>query len=567
MDNNNQIPTDTNTKIVDTLSFIPLGGTGDVTRNMYVYEYKNEIMIVDCGIGFADETMLGVDLLLPDISYLLKTTKKIVGMVLSHGHEDHIGALPFLLPQLPEFPIYATPLTAELSNAKLKEFNINRRVKTVKFEDNKEIRMGAFGASFIRITHSIPDSSNIFIRTPVGNFYHGSDFKLDLTPADGKRADYQKITKLSSQGVLCLLSDCLGAEREGYTPSELTLTANFEKEMRVCKGKFIVTTFGSNISRLNQAIEVAEKFNRKVVFVGRSVVKAKEIAQQLGYLSMKRDTEVDIYDTKNYKDSQLMLIVAGSQGQENAALARIANNDHREVKLFPQDVVVFSADAIPGNEVLVNSLIDTIAKAGAKVVYSSNTGAFHVSGHGAQQDLLLMMSLVKAKTLLPIGGNFKHMVAYRNISKRLGYQDKDVFLVEDGQEILFSQKGTPQIGRKILINNVYVDQVSGEEIDSFVLRDRQKLSMEGIIVVMIEIETATGQIVEKPEIIARGFAPKDAKIVEKKLSEVLKGSISDNKGRVTNVPYMRKRVADIAEGAVFKALHRRPLILPVIIEL
>lgn len=548
-----------------TLSLIPIGGVGDVTRNMYLYEYKDQIFIVDCGIGFADETMLGVDLLLPDISYLLKTQKKIVGMALSHGHEDHIGALPFVLPQLPDFPIYATPLTAALANEKLREFGINKQVQTVPFESNREIVRGDFSLSFIRITHSVPDSSHIFIKTPVGNFYHGSDFKFDLTPADGKKADFQKITKLASLGVTCLLSDCLGAEREGLTPSELSLSVNFERELGECKGKFIVTTFASNISRLNQAIAAGAKFNRRVCFIGRSLIKAKEIAQKLGYMQLQDGQEVEMNELKNYKDDTLLLIVAGSQGQENSAMSRIAAGDHKDVTLTPDDVVVFSSDPIPGNETLVNALIDTIAKTGARAVYSTHTAAYHVSGHGSSQDLMLLMSLVKGKKLLPIGGGFKQMVAYRNLAKRFGYADEDVLLPEDGQELIFSQ-GKVTFGRKIKVNNVYVDQLSGEEVESFVLRDRQKLSMEGIVVIVVEMDTATSAIAEKPDIIARGFSPKEAGQIKQRLGKVMHGSLTGKQGRITNLPYLRKRIMDIAEQQIFRMLRRRPLVLPVIIE-
>jgi len=550
-----------------TLSFIPLGGIGDVTRNMYLYEYRDQILIVDCGIGFADETMIGVDLMLPDITYLLKTQKKIVGMVLSHGHEDHIGALPFVLPQLPDFPIFATPLTAALANEKLKEFGVTKSVQSVPFESNKEILRGDFSISFIRITHSVPDSSNIFIKTPIGNFYHGSDFKLDLTPADGKKADFHKITKLASLGVTCLLSDCLGAERDGFTPSEISLTENFEKELRECKGKFIVTTYSSNISRLNQAIEVAVKFNRRVCFIGRSLIKAKEVAQRLGYLHLEEHDEIAVEDLKNYKENTYMLLVAGSQGQENSGMARIANGEHKDVKLTADDVVIFSADPIPGNEVLVNSLIDTIAKRGAKAVYSSHTGAFHVSGHGFSHDLMLMMSLVKAKKLLPIGGAFKQMVAYKKIAKQLGYEDRDIFLIGDGQEVIFSKDNPqPKLGRKINISHVYVDQVSGEEIESYVLRDRQKLSTEGIVIIIVEIETASATLVDRPEIIAKGFSQKDTIVLQKVLSTLVQEIIKTTFKEGVNQAYLRKRIIVTAEQQVFKALRRRPLFLPIMIE-
>ncbi|MDO8657966.1 MAG: ribonuclease J [Candidatus Levybacteria bacterium] len=553
------------------ISFIPIGGIGDVTKNMYLYEYEDQILIIDCGLGFADETMLGVDLLLPDISYLLSTPKKIMGMVLTHGHEDHIGALPFILPQLlssdkldKDFSIYGSPLTAALANAKLREFGVGFRVNTVSFEDSEKV-FGEFKISFIRVTHSVPDASNLFIQTPVGNFYHGSDFKFDLTPVDGKKTEFDKIIKSGQEGTLCLMSDCLGAEKDGYTPSEEVLSENFDREMGNCLGKFIVTTYSSNISRLNQAIKVAQKYNRRVCFVGRSLIKAKEVALELGYLQLKDGVEIGVDQIKNYDDEKLLLFVAGSQGQENSAMTRIANGDHREVKFTPKDVVIFSSDPIPGNEVSINSLIDTIAKRGVKVVYSQMTDDFHVSGHGSQQDLILMMSLVGAKNLLPIGGTYRQMVAYKLLASKLGYKEENVFLVEDGQEIIFG-KDSVTSGKKINTRNVYVDEITGGEVESFVLRDRQKLSEGGIIILMIEVDSATGQIIGNPDIITRGFISIDTKKLNQKIIQELKKVFTSKKGRVTNWFHVRRLVGDITERTIYKEFRRNPLVLPVVIE-
>lgn len=550
------------------ISFIPLGGIGDVTKNMYLYEYRNQILIVDCGLGFADETMLGVDLLLPDISYLLATPKKIVGMVLTHGHEDHIGGLPFILPQLltkhAPFPILGTSLTAALANEKLKEFSVNNHVKPVSFDSGENI-LGDFRISFIRITHSVPDASNLFIKTPAGNFLHASDYKFDLTPIDGKRVEFEKIIQAGKEGITCLMSDCLGAEKAGYTPSEIVLKENFEKEIRDCQGKFIVTTYSSNISRLNLAIEVAEKNNRQICFIGRSLIKAKEIAQKLGLLKIQKNTEIKMEDFKNYNDKQLLLLIAGSQGQENSAMARVANGEHQEIKLGSLDVVVFSADPIPGNEVLVNSLIDTIAKNGTKVVYSEISDDFHVSGHGFSGDLSLMISLAKPKKLIPIGGTFRQMVAYKTLAKRLDYKDEDLALIEDGQEVVFA-KNEMKMGRKVNVKNIYVDEITGEEVESFVLRDRQKLSEGGIIIILIEIDSATGQIVDTPDMIMRGFKTENTQDLSKNIFEQLKKALGNKKGRVTNWVYLRRMVGEVSERYIFKKLHRRPLILPVVIE-
>ncbi|HUD09933.1 MAG TPA: ribonuclease J [Patescibacteria group bacterium] len=545
------------------LSLIPIGGVGDVTKNMYLYEYKNEILIVDCGLGFADETMLGVDLLIPDVTYLKNLQgKKIVGMALTHGHEDHIGGLPYVLPDLPgQFPIYGTPLTAELANAKLKDYGLQPRVQKVNF-DGGEIKIGPFTLNFIRVTHSVLDSSNIFIKTPAGNFYHGSDYKIDLTPFDGKKTDFKKIAQVSKEGVLCMLSDCLGAERKGHTPSEFKLTAAFEEELENCKGKFIVTTYSSNISRVNQVLKVAEKFGRKVCFVGRSVIKAKEIAQNLGYIRMPRGMEIATAQLKNYKDSDIVLLVAGSQGQGNSALSRIVSGEFKEIHLTPSDVVIFSADPIPGNEVSVYALVDDIARLGARVIYSELSDEFHVSGHASSDDLTLMMNLVNPKIVLPIGGTFRQMVAYRGLAEKQGFEPKNILLLEDGQEVLFNQNGA-RLGKKLNLENVYVDQISGEEVESFVLRDRQRLATDGVVVVLTEIATS-GQV-DSLDIIVKGLSQQETNDIQTSLGKEIKEKLSQ-RGGTRDRFLMRKAISEIAEKFIFRKLRKRPLVLPVIIE-
>lgn len=550
------------------VSFIPIGGVGDVTRNMYLYELEREILIVDCGIGFADETILGVELLLPDISYLLSTNKKISGMVLTHGHEDHIGALPFILPQFIQkgikFPIYGGPLTAALANGKLSEFGVPERVGKVDY-NNSEIKLGSFSVSFIRVPHSIPDSAHLFIKTPAGNFYHGSDFKFDLTPFDKKKTDFGRIAKASSEGIMCLMSDCLRAEKEGYTKSEQTLTESIENEMRDCTGKFILTTYSSNISRLNQAILAGKKLGRKVVFVGRSLINAVSVAQELGYMQLDRGMEVPLKSIRKYRDKDLLLIVAGSQAQENSALTRIANGDHKEISIARNDVVVFSADPIPGNEVSINALIDNLSRKGARVIYSSLTDEFHVSGHGAADDLMLLMELVKPKNLIPIGGTYRQMIAYKNLGLRQGFSENDIFLIENGWELIF-ENGKVRTGRKIATKSIYVDQISGEEIESMVLRDRERISKEGIVIIMAEVDSETSNILNHPVVIARGMTAAETQIINKNLAREISNAFSSKKEKVTDWIYMRKRVGEIAERSIFKNLRRRPLVLPIVVE-
>ncbi len=569
MDQNKQQSTSISQQ--DSVSIIPLGGIEDVTRNLYVYEYKDEILIVDCGIGFADETMLGVDLLIPDITYLLQTEKKIVGMVLSHGHEDHIGAVPFIYPQLVEkkgeFPIYASRLTAALVNEKLKEFRLSPVVQTASLTNNTPIKFGKhFAATFIKITHSVPESTHIFIETPVGNFYHGADYKFDLTPEDGIQSDFQGIAATGRKGVLCLLSDCLNVEHKGLSPSEKPLGENISAALEKCKGKFILTTYSSNIARLNQSIAAAEKHGRKVCFVGRSLIKVKDLGLQLGLLHMKKGTEITIEQLKNMDDHKLVLLVAGSQGQENSALTRIAQGEHKDIKLLPDDMVVFSSDTIPGNEISVYALIDTIAKRGATVMYSDLGHAFHVSGHGNADDRKMLIALTKPKFLAPISGTYRHMVTYRALAEQMGYLRKNIFLMQNGQELIFTQN-TVTKGKKIPIRNVYIDQMSGEEIETFILRDREKLAHDGIIVILTEINAEDGQLADNFGIVTRGFTGVDSQELEKQLMKEIQQKLASRMERVTNWVHLRRMIEGIASKYIDRSLKRHPLVMSVIIEI
>ncbi len=557
-----------------TLKYMALGGVTGVTKNMHLYEYNNQVLIIDCGLGFADETMIGIDLMLPDISYLTKGNnsaqgglasgqKKIVGIAITHGHEDHLGALPYLLPDLPgEFDIYATPLTAAFINEKLKEFGVGKRAIGINFD--KEILLGPFMFSFIRVTHSVPDTSNIFIKTPVGNFYHGSDFKFDFTPYDGKKTDFAKIVRLSDEGILCLMSDCLGSERPGFTASEHEVAEKIYNEMKATSGKFIFTTYSSNLSRLNQALDAARSLNRRVCFVGRSLLKAKDIGTSLGYMKIDKNMEIDLKDVRNYNDKQIVLIVAGSQGQENSALSRIVNGDHKDIFLNPNDCVVFSSDPIPGNEVAVNALIDDISKQGARVLYSDISERLHVSGHGSRGDLSLMMSLVRPKKIIPIGGTYKHMMAYKDLALRNGFSPRDILLPDDGQEVLFTgQDG--RLSKKIALQNVYVDQVTGEEVETFVLRDRERISRDGVVIIMIEVDSF-GNLVDKPNVVARGLSTTEAGEITNGLNIEIKNNMKGKNKKVSDWNYVRRTIGTIAEKYLVKKLKRRPLVLPVVIE-
>ena len=396
----------------EAVRIFPLGGIGNVTKNMYVYEYwidnkLIDILLVDCGIGFPDTGMYGVDLVIPDISYLLDKREKIRGLVMTHGHDDHIGALPYILPKLPTFPIYATRLTSAFIEVKLKEYGIIANLHTITFAD--QINLGRFHLTPVHVTHSIPDAANYVITTPIGIFYHGSDFKFDLTPLDNQPSELGKIAAAGDKGILCLLSDCLGSEKSGFTLSERAIEDTLEKEIRNCPGKFIFTTQSSNISRIQQAIDVGLRRGRKIAFIGRSVEKNTETARKLGYIKYPQDAVVRDKQLLRHPDSQLFLIVAGSQGQAESGLFRIARGEHKYVHTKEGDVVVFSADPIPGNENSVHSLVDALTKLGVRVVYSEIMEDLHRSGHGTQQDLQLMLSLTKPKYILPIGGTYRQM--------------------------------------------------------------------------------------------------------------------------------------------------------------
>ncbi len=555
--------------ISDNLSFIPLGGVGTVTKNMYVYEYQNQILLVDCGLGFADETMLGVDLLLPDISYLLqavKSGKRIIGMGISHGHEDHMGGLPFILPQLPEFPIFGTPFTAAMANKKLQEFGIINKVQPVAFGESKEIKLGPFALHFIRVTHSVPDTSHIFIKTPIGNFYHGSDYKFDNTPFDNQASDFAGIQKAGDAGVLALMTDCLGSEREGITPSEQGMEKNFLEVMQKATGKVIVTTYSSHINRLNQIVWATEKAGRRICFVGRSLIHAIEVAKMEKKIFIPKGMEAQIDDLKFIKPSGLVLLVAGSQGQENSALTRIVDGVHKDVQLASNDVVIFSSDTIPGNEVLVNSVIDEIARQEITVYYSGISHDFHVSGHASQDEMVKLLSLVRPKYIVPISGNYRHMAAYKRLAKKHGFPNSNILLAQNGQEYLFSQQGL-RPGKRYPIKTVYVDQISGEEIEDFVLLDRQRLSTEGIVVIMAEVDEDTGKLFQDPDIIARGFSAADTNAVRKIVSRSVRNAFQRNQKQLKNSVFIRKLIRDIAEREISQKLKRKPLILPVVVEM
>lgn len=545
------------------IKIISLGGIGDVTKNMYVYETEKDILVVDCGVGFPDETMLGVDLIIPDISYLLKNKQKIRGLVLTHGHEDHIGALPYLWPKL-KVPIYATQLTAALAENKMRDAKINNHINVVSYE--QKIQLGDFGVQFVRVSHSVPDAANLFITTMYGNFFHASDFKFDWTPLDGKFPEVAKIALAGQKGITCLLSDCLRSERSGYTLSESTIESQFEEEIRNCTGKFIVTAHSSDIFRWQLVVNVARRHNRKIAILGRSVDQAIDISHKLGYVKGLDGLLVDSKKIKTFPPSSICLLISGSQGQPASALARFANNEHPYAKVTPGDVVVFSADPIPGNENAVHNAIDNLTKMGARVSYSEVTDTLHVSGHAAAEELKLMMALTRPKFLLPIGGTYRQMKKYGELAQEMGWPKQNVILTEAGQPVAFSQGGFV-LEKKMELDNVLVDGLGVGDVGNVILRDRQKMSQDGVVMVLLTIETSTGKIVGEPDIISRGFVyTKDSTELMDEAKKVVQQTLSQHTGKILDWPFLRKKVEMTLENFFYTKTFRRPMVLPLVVE-
>ncbi len=554
----------------DSVRIVPLGGSGNVTKNMYLYEYRydgklSDILIVDCGIGFPDDEMFGVDLVLPDIRYLSDKRDKIRGLVFTHGHDDHIGGIPYIYPKLGHIPMWGPKLAASFANLKLKETGIRERVRALNFDDHIDI--GPFHLSFIRLTHSVPDTSHIVIETPVGIFYHGSDFKFDPTPLDDKPSELWKINAVGKKGVLCLLSDSLGSERPGFTPSEQIIGETIEKELKLSAGKVLFTTQSSNISRIQLAIEIAIKYGRKIAFLGRSIDQNVEESVKLGYMKFPRDVIIRDQDLKRMPANKQFLIVAGAQGQSTSNLSRIASDNHKFVHLTDQDTVILSADPIPGRENDVDRLINNIYRHGSRVAYSDIMEDLHVSGHGSSGDMMLLLSALGPKYVMPIGGTYKHLMQYRRLAMDLGYDKRAVLIPDDGEVLEFRKDAAPRVVDHLTLEHVMIDGLGVGDVGSVVLRDRQTIAHEGIVVVVVPIEEATGRMTSPPEIITRGFVyVKEAGRLLDRSTDVVSRSLRLKKGRIQDWQFVRKQIEESLGEFLLKETGRRPLIVPVVLE-
>ncbi|PWU24245.1 ribonuclease J [Candidatus Cerribacteria bacterium 'Amazon FNV 2010 28 9'] len=548
---------------MSSLKIIPLGEMGNVTRNMFVYEYGDELLIVDCGIGFPESSMLGVDVLIPDITYIqqrLKEGAHIVGMCLSHGHDDHIAGLPYIIPQLPDFEIFASPLTAKFAQARMDDAGLRKEVNIV--DTDVPVKLGSFSVDFIRLTHSVPHTRHLAIITPEGIVYHGSDFKFDLTPVDGVLPDFNKIARYGDKGILCLLSDCLRVEREAWSPSENVLAATFEREILDCKGKYIVTLMSSNLHRIGLLAKTAINHGRKLVFIGRSVEQNVEIANALKVLSIPKDNIVHKKHMDEYRDDQLCVVVAGSQGQPGSSLVRAVYGEHPILSVGKNDKVIFATEPIPGNEANVYDAIDELSRNRIDVAYSDVDSDLHVSGHGGAIEQQLLIALLKPTYLLPIGGTDRHRVVYADMTARMGYKKAQVLLPKTGEIMEFSQ-GTAHVAQTLQLKTMMVDGLGVGDVGSVVLSDRKKMAEEGMIVIIIP--TFNGMYdAANVKIVSRGF------VFMKQSDEILK-VIKDETAQVLATRPEEGELRRLIEKKLSKRMYeetgRTPLILPVVMSI
>lgn len=546
------------------LKIIPLGGVGDVTKNMYIYEYGSDIIIVDCGVGFPDDAMPGVDLVIPDISYLRDKIDKIRGIIITHGHEDHIGGLAYIWPQI-QVPIYTQRLTAGFIRAKFAEHNLPKD-KIIEVKIDHKLDLGSFKVSFYQVSHSIPDSTGIVIRTPQGLIIHQADFKIDWTPVSGQVTDVGRVAELGSEGVLLLLIDCLRVDKPGFNKSEKSIEESFEKASLETPGQLLITMTSSNVSRMQQAINVAQRLGRKVAVIGRSFENNVQVARDLGYLSVPPGIMIAPDAISSFDPKKLLILIAGAQGQSDSSLARVANEEHKQVKLKEGDSVVFSADPIPSTESAQNALIDSLSRLGANVYYSAVSSDLHVSGHAALEELRLMINLVKPKFLFPIGGTFRHMESFSKMAQEMGYKKEQVLDVEDGDILEIKNESIKLMG-KVDVQNVYVDGLGIGDIGHVVLRDRQKMSEEGIVVVVVSVDQHTGQLVSDVDIISKGFVFEEiAKELLEEAKEIVKDALRKHTHKTADWRFIRRIIEDSLDKFLYRATERRPLILSVVVE-
>ena len=546
------------------LRIIPLGGLGEIGKNMMAIEYANDIIIIDSGLMFPKEDMLGVDLVIPDISYLLERRQKLRGIVITHGHEDHIGALPYILPQL-DLPVYATKLTQGLISVKLKEHRYSEKANLRTIQSGVRFSLGNFKIEPFSVCHSIPDAVGLVIYTPIGIVVHSGDFKIDYTPVDGKATELAKLAQLGTQGVMLLLADSTYAELPGYTPSESVVGQTLERIITEAPGRVIITTFASLISRIQQVIDAAAKHQRHVFIIGRSMRDTVRMASELGYLNAPPGVLRRFEELHRFPHNQVVLLTTGSQGEPTSALVRIANRDNSQVRITPGDTVVMSATPVPGNEALVNRTIDNLFRQGAQVIYE-RLAQVHVHGHASQEELKLLLNLVKPKFFIPIHGEYRHLSLHARLAKTMGIPESNIFLMENGNILeLGPDKG--KITDKLPSGNVYVDGLVMGNLASVILRDRKLLSRDGIVVVIIAIDKRRGKIIGRPDIVSRGFVDtQEGENILEQGRALVATTLDRSGGRPLEWSFINTKVKDTLSKFFYEQTRRRPMILTTTVE-
>ena len=553
----------------DVLKVIPLGGIEEVGENMTILEYGDDILVIDMGLGFPDETMPGIDYIIPNTKYLEDNKKRIKGVIITHGHLDHIGAIPYILPKIGDPPIYTMKLTGELIKKRLEEFHLLGRSQIHELNKDDILTLGNFRIRFFRINHNIPDGVGLAVNTPAGLMVYATDWKFDHTPVDGRPTEFDKLAKFGGEGVALLLSDSTNAEKPGYSMSEKTLGDTIDRIMADAKGRVIFATFSTLISRVQQVIDAAYKSNRKVVITGRSLVNNVEICLATNYLKMPaKNMIIKMEQAKKLPDNQVVILTTGSQGEEASALARIARGEHKTIEIKKGDTVVVSASPIPGNERAVASILSSLARQGARVLYQKILD-IHTSGHAYQEDLKLMISLTKPQNFMPIHGEHHMLLAHADLAKGVGVKEENIFTLDNGQQLELSASGVKVAEAKIPTGYVFVDGLGVGDVGEVVLRDRQVMSKDGMFVILMVVDKKTGKLMQQPEIISRGFIyMKGSEDLLKEVKhEVRKAVESKSKVKAeANWAFIRSEVRDQIGEFLFHRTERRPMILPVIIE-
>lgn len=547
------------------VKIIPLGGLGEIGKNITVIECLNEIIVIDCGIAFPDDDMYGVDLIIPDISYLINNAKKVKGIFLTHGHEDHIGALPYILKQI-NVPLYGTKLTLGIVSTKLEEHNILADCTLNSVEPGDIIQLENMSVEFIRATHSIADSCSLAITTPIGVILHTGDFKIDYTPIDGKVMNLQRISNIGSKGVLLLMADSTNVEIPGHSPSEKSIEKTLNKLFINSRGRIIVATFASNIHRMQQIIDLSIKYGRKVAFSGRSMENISKVARELGYLHIPDTEIVDLDEINNYPNEKTTIITTGSQGEPMAALARIAFSNHRKIAIQPNDTFIISASPIPGNDKLISKVINELFRRGADVIYDDLEDV-HVSGHAYQEELKLIHTLIKPKYFMPVHGEYRHLKHHSDLAQEIGMKKENIFILETGEVLELSEKECKKDG-KVRSGDVFVDGLGVGDVGNIVLKDRRNLAQDGMVIVVVAIEKNTLSIISGPDIITRGFVyVKESEALIKIVKEIANDEIQKCLDREIIEWYVLKgNVKRSIENYIFETTKRKPTIIPIIME-